>query len=293
MGEPTLEEMMQIPDKEMSIKDVLRGIIGMRDALYERLDKLEENLQRDFVKVKEDVSGLKQDCQNIRSRVDGLEAAGDAFLANLSLLVLNLPVDENEDEDTLKEDVEVLLRDGLEVGDVAVTAVQRIPPRSYAAATADGVNEIVDDGGNARTGVVKVRLESLEQKKRCLRNKQNLRTKPDFAGVQVRNCEDHASRLNRLNMDTLLRDMGKRDQYRFTGSGRLVRHDGRQFTGNERNGHAGGERNGHAGDGARPEANADGPATRASRGRGQSGGRGGGQPRGRGQSNRGPRGGRR
>ena len=283
MPAPTIEELIDTPDDELTIKDILRGIAGMRNDLSSRLDNIEEKLG-DFDRLKQDVSDVKQDCQEIRSRVDGIEAAGDAFPANLSLLVLNLPADENEDEDTLTRDVKALLEDGLEVAEVEVTAVQRIPPRTYAAVANEGVNEAVNDGGNARTGVVKVRLESLEQKIRCLRNKLNLQGKPDFTGVQVRNCEDHASRLNRLNMDTLLRQLGRRDDFRFTGSGRLLTREGRPSArgdhgrpagdGNRQGSHPGGDRQGsHPGgdrQGSHPGgSHPGGPNLRSGRGGGQ------------------------
>ena len=168
-----------------------------------------------------------------------------------------------------------------------MTAVERIPPRSFAQATSEGANESVNDDGNARTGVVKVRLESLEQKKRCLRNKARLKGNSDFPNVCVRNCEDHASRLNRLNMDTLLRKLGRKDQFYFTGSGRLVEKD-QHRTATDRQG---------GGDEAHENADAQGPATRSSaRGGSRGQGRGTGQrggSRGRGNPTRGARGGQR
>ena len=72
-----------------------------------------------------------------------------------------------------------------------------------------------------------MRLASLTQKKKCLQNKKKLSSKPAFRNIYLRGCEDHASRLNRLNINTLLHEMKIRGKYRLIGSGRLVKRDPR------------------------------------------------------------------
>ena len=82
-----------------------------------------------------------------------------------------------------------------------------------------------EESQDERPGVVKVKLGSLQQKIECLRNKRKLKTKSVYKKVYVRGCEDHASRVARLNMDTLLRELDLKGSFRFTGSGKMIKKD--------------------------------------------------------------------
>ena len=216
----SLDDMLTKPDDEYSLKDIVRCIIGLRDDITNRLSSIEQKIA-DIPTLKAEVETLKFEMEETKQVVADLNAAGDPFPANLSVLVSNLPAQENEDSDTLLQDVQALFTDGLELPNVSIQAVHRIPPRSYAAATAGRGDENQDD--STRPGLVKVRVKTLEDKKSCLRNKMKLRQNTDYRGVYLRNCEDHASRLNRLNMETLLDELKLQDEYTLTGSGRLVR----------------------------------------------------------------------
>ena len=209
------------PDDEVTLKDILRGMLEFPDGLNERLNVIENKL-KEIDQVKADVEEIRSDLEETREAVSALGASEDPFPPNLSLVVTGLPVSDDEDEDALLQDVDTLIKDGLELGDVSIHSVKRIPPRSYANVAANGAEETSDE---TRPGLVKVRLASLPQKIRCLRNKQKLKQKGDYKGVFIRSAEDHASRLNRLNIDTLLRELGRRDSFRFSGSGRLMRVD--------------------------------------------------------------------
>ena len=216
----SLDDMYNKPDDEFSLKDIVRCIIGLRDDLTTRLTAIEQKIA-DIPALKKDVESLRTEMTKTKQVVADLSAAEDPFPANLSVLVSNLPAQVNEDDDTLLEDVKTLFTDGLELPNVSIQAVYRIPPRTYAAATAGGADEAQED--TTRPGLVKVRVKTLEEKKSCLRHKLKLRQNNDYRGVYLRNCEDHASRLNRLNMETLLEELKLQNEYSLTGSGRLVR----------------------------------------------------------------------
>ena len=218
----TLEELDRIPEKDLTLKDMLRCMIGLRNDLTTRLDAIESKIA-DIDQVKKDVEDLKVDVEQTKDIVAGLCAAEDPFPPNLSVLISGLPKPANEDDDSLCRDVGALFKDGLELNDVSIQAVQRVPPRSYAAAAAGESNDDAGAGADVRPGLVKVRVQSLSQKKDCLRHKHKLRKSQSYKKTYIRNCEDHASRLNRLNFQTLLEHMNYQNELKITGSGRLVR----------------------------------------------------------------------
>ena len=222
MNSDLLNSLLNKPDDEVTLKDILLGIRTLRDDLDERLSKIEQKV-KEIDQVKSDVSEIRAELNETKATLAGFEAAEDPFPPNLSVLVTGLPAPENEDDYALLLSINSLFTDGLELSDISIDAVKRMPPRSYAAAAAGEATESTDD---TKPGAVKVKLASLPQKIKCLRNKQKLKQKDTHKGVFIRSCEDHASRLNRLNMDTLLREMNVRDSFRFTGSGRLLRKDG-------------------------------------------------------------------
>ena len=141
------------------------------------------------------------------------------FPPNTSIIISNFPKPEDESPDSLLDAVDVMINEGLALEEIDVKAVERTRPRSFSEAVRG------EEGAAERPGVVKVRLGSVQQKVDCLRKKKDLNQKTAYKAVRIRGCEDHASRLNRLNMDTLLTHMGHRDEFMFTGSGRLVKKD--------------------------------------------------------------------
>ena len=218
-----LDVLRNKPDSEITLKDILNGMAGVRDSITTRLTALEGRLG-ELDDLKREVRDLKEDCDDTKVVVENLLAAGDAFPSNTSLIILNMPMQEDEDEDSLLQSVIEVIEDGLELRDIVIDAVERAPQRTYADATNGESGE--GDGSEVRPGVVKVRLASLAQKKKCLQNKQKLHSKAYYKDIFIRGGEDHASRLNRLNMNTLLTELKMREKFRFTGSGRLMRrHD--------------------------------------------------------------------
>ena len=194
-------------------------MVNMRDSINNRLSSIEIRLN-EIDTVKSEVNVLRDELEATKKQVAELVATEDTFPANLSVLIQNLPVQEQEDQDSLFQDVENLVKDSLEL-EGFVQAVERIPPRSYAqaAATENADNNTED----IRPRIVKVKLGSLNQKISCLRNKRKLNSNPSYQGIYIRGCEDHATRLNRTNMETLLRELDMRKSFRFTGSGRIIK----------------------------------------------------------------------
>ena len=177
-GGDILDDLIHKPDDQVTLKDVLMGIRAMRDDFNVRFEKIEEKIG-EIDTVREDLESLKEDFEETKLVVS-LAAAEDAFPLSVSLLITNMPQAEDEDNDTLIQAVDDIFRDGLELQDIEIHDLHRIPPRSYAD-VAGGA-----DGGaprEARPGLVKVRVGSQTQKITCLRNKRKLNPKTPYKKV--------------------------------------------------------------------------------------------------------------
>ena len=212
---PSLDDLAAKPDDELTLKDIVNGMQDLKLSLQQRLTSIEIRLN-EIDEVKGDIKTLRDDLEVTKAQVGALAAAECPFPPDLSLIVSNLPGEENEDQTALLQTVESLVHEGLELTDIVVQAVERTAPRTYAEATVGEENE------DERPGVVKVKLGSLQQKIGCLRNKRKLKTKSVYKKVYVRGCEDHASRVAR-NMDTLLQELDLKGSFRFTGSGKMIK----------------------------------------------------------------------
>ena len=213
-----IDQLRQKPPDQITLMDILNSIAEMRDGFDLRFRNIEEKIGQ-IDSIKEEIADIKEELNETKLVVSSLASAEEPFPSSVSVLITNLPAIENEDNDALTQGVEELFADGLEMDDTEfeVLDVQRIPPRSYANVAAEGTAP-----RDRRPGLVKVRLGAVSQKIACLRNKMKLKSTEPYKHVYIRGCEDHASRLNRLNMETLLVELGKRDIFTFTGSGRMV-----------------------------------------------------------------------
>ena len=126
-----LDELVNKPDHEITLKVILEGIREARNSITARLDVLESRLG-ELDDLKQEVRELKEDYSNTKKVVENLVASEDPFPPNLSLLVLNMPKEDDEDEVSLRQNVTDVIQDGLELQDVVIDAVERAPARSYA-----------------------------------------------------------------------------------------------------------------------------------------------------------------
>ena len=79
---------------------------------------------------------------------------------------------------------------------------------------------------NGRPGLVKVQLNSLQEKIQLLRAKHDLKQKEGYRNVFIRSSKTHMERLLELNIKTMLEEIPScRNKFRLTASGRLVRKD--------------------------------------------------------------------
>ena len=242
----------------LTLPDLFTLVFSLCDTLTAVNNKI-----GDTDKMQEEITDLQCRVEVVESTVSVLAAAGDQFPPNLSLVISNLPDEGNE---ALPDQVKSLIADGLQLEDVETLEVERLSARTYADAASE---EAAEGEGNARVGVVKVKLASLDQKKKCLRAKRKLRDNSSYKEVYLQGVECHATRQNRQNLHTLMRGLGVESDFKFASSGKLLKKHNRPVSINT-------------------SSTNDGPNTRSTRSsdRGRSASRGGSQ-RGRGGGGRG------
>lgn len=145
------------------------------------------------------------------SRMDKLEkqiktkqVRGKPFDPDVSLVVIGLPQTEGED---VEAKVKQLLCDGLRCDPVPkLVATERVRAR-----------------GGRQHGLVKVELQTVQDKVDVLRRKSKLRDSESYGRVFVSSAKSHAERLMVFNLRTLIREIPAAKDYYLAGNGRLVR----------------------------------------------------------------------
>ena len=75
---------------------------------------------------------------------------------------------------------------------------------------------------NNKPGLIKCQLASVEEKINVLRNKKKIKDDEDLRRVFIARMRSHEERLIENNFKAILKELPNGNQYRFTGSGRLV-----------------------------------------------------------------------
>ena len=82
---------------------------------------------------------------------------------------------------------------------------------------------------NRGPGLVKVAFRTQDQKVKVLQEKSKVMESERYRGVFIRSCKSHVERVLENNLRTVMSLLPDGQQYRFTGSGRLVRKDDPKF----------------------------------------------------------------
>ena len=150
------------------------------------------------------MSQLTRRLELLESRQTDVEGK-KPFHPDVSVVLANLPKLAREETTTqLREAVEKLVQEAMELPGIEVVYVTRRV------------------GHGSSPGLVIVELCTLDDKKTVLRAKTKLKSNQSFKNVFIRSAEGHTDRLIRLNFNTLLRHFGLTQQFRITGSGRLI-----------------------------------------------------------------------
>lgn len=211
----------QLADIRIMIRNLAASVDSCRDSLSKRVDSLEVNIKTE---IKQDIKQLQEyvdiNIAQVMSRVEAVEGKVDAiqqqqqiqenkeYDPEVTVVAIGLHYEEDEE---IHDKVSHMLRRGLGIRDMPVVRAKRM-----------------SRNGN-RPGIVKIQLRSLDDKKKVLRAKSELKNTHDFSRVYLRSAFTHAERLMDLNFRTLLKKIPGCQNMRITGNGRLIeREDTRQ-----------------------------------------------------------------
>ena len=207
---PTVES--QLADIRQMIKNLTSSVDSCRDSLNRKIDSLEQNIQAKITaEIRQLQDYVDMNISQVCSKVEALEKKVDAieeqhlrqseYNTEVTIVARGLSYEEGEN---LKEKATMMLRHGLGIHDVPVVNAKRM--RAY---------------GN-KPGVVKVQLQSLNDKKKVLRAKMKLKHSDDFSGVYLNPSHTHTERIMDMNFRTLLNKIPGCENMRLTAHGKLV-----------------------------------------------------------------------
>ena len=244
--ESSTDEMAEL---KMIMFDLATEVKSLNDRVFERIGSLEKVFARNLaenmtkmvdIKIRKEIDKVKEDFGSeigtVNKRIDGLvnkvrediksvknelakkptyaEAADshrDKGSNKIVIKMLEEREGERNDPESVKHRVVSLIRDGLHLTDVKVTAAER----------ASG------NGGGKYPRVITAEVETKEQKEKVLKNKMNLRNTRNYRKVYIEDVLSKEARTNQANMRTLLKELG-RDRDLVVRNGKLQkRGDGR------------------------------------------------------------------
>ena len=153
---------------------------------------------------------LDQEVSILIARVEATEAEMQRlqqmttveFDPQVTLVAQGLPTLQGTD---VISQAKTLVNRALNEPDIPVVRATRLPSR------------------NSRPGLVKIEVNSLENKIKLLRKKFSLKDTQDFKNVYLRSSKSHTERLLELNIMKLLDEIPNgKDKYKLTSNGRLV-----------------------------------------------------------------------
>ncbi len=135
---------------------------------------------------------------------------------------LNLELNQDCDKEITEKEIlltvlNTLIREGLHVTGISVVRAMRLESRE------------------GKPGLVKIQVNNLDEKKKLLKHKQHLKQSGDYSNVFLRSSKPHLERLVDLNFKTMLSLVPGGQNFRITGSGRIVPKDGQQQPGLQNN----------------------------------------------------------
>lgn len=243
-----------IQSMECRIDERFRKLEERLEGMERSLKNLEDNLSEKITEiVAEQMDNMKQSLQgeiaDIRDRVTTLESADSGSLPkhDCNIVLTNLAVKDNEQ--TLERQVSDILKTGLNLENVVVTAAERKDSRR------EGV-----------PGVVIATLESKIQRSSVLKNKSKLKDHNELQSVHIYPDRPWHERRNDQNLRTIMNTLG---------NGTLEWKNGRIIQKNEQQNNANfrGQRNnrGHRGGGTSRGGPSRGNSNQGGTGRGVAG----------------------
>lgn len=207
-----------MPPKRKDLDKVLA--LSSEEKLNHIVRKLEQLdvLSASIDQLNLSVGTIRNDIQQLETRVDRLdEICGASFPPELSIIASDIPKSRNEN---LVDKFNIMAREGLKLEGIEAVAAERLPSTRYK---------------GTRPPLVKIELKCLSDKIKVLQEKQVLKANDVYKDVFLKSSQSHTERLLELNLATVLKHIPNGKDFRFTGSGRLVKKNDQRTQDNDNN----------------------------------------------------------
>ena len=210
-------------------KDFNTRIDGLSNKLESKLESklvqyVETHIDKKVSSVSDDLqkslglSELQKEVTSLKTTYASVAGAGASVPASSSsegiernIIIRNLrcgPKEETDRTVTLNK-VYKLFRDSLKLKTVKIVSCERKSPKSK------------------KTGVILVTIETADQKQEIMQIKNRLKNTPEYKDVYIENDRSFSTRINESNMFTVLKELGKANDYFVSGSGRILKKTGK------------------------------------------------------------------
>ena len=210
-------------------KDFNTRIDGLSNKLESKLESklvqyVETHIEKKVSSVSDDLqkslglSELQKEVTSLKTTYASVAGAGASVPASSSsegiernIIIRNLRCDPKEETDrtvTLNK-VYKLFRDSLKLKTVKIVSCERKSSKSK------------------KPGVIVVTIETADQKQEIMQIKNRLKNTPEYKDVYIENDRSFSTRINESNMFTVLKELGKANDYFVSGSGRILKKTGK------------------------------------------------------------------
>ena len=210
----TLEEHKN--DMKKKLSDQSKALKDMQTSLTIKIESEIKDMQTTLnTKIEKEIKGLEtyidQQVGQLSTRIGTIEGKLEILEAKENeramfnyddtLVAINLPQEPNENIELKADD---LIRNGLKVHGVRILRAARLK------------------GRDGKPGLTKIQLHSLDDKKKLLQAKSNLKQCPLYKKVFIRSSKSHEERLAETNFRTILSMIPRGTNFMLTSNGRIV-----------------------------------------------------------------------
>lgn len=198
----TMQTQMDVKINEL--RGSLQTLISYGQAAFKC--ELEKAIQEMRQNLDLEVSIMSSRMEDIELKMGKNQVRGKPFDPDVSLVIVGLPHTEEED---VQAKVRHLLGEGMRCDPVPkLVAVERMRARG------------------PKPGLVRVELETVQDKVAVLRRKAKLKDSDSYGRVFVSSAKSYAERLMEINLRTLISEIPAAKGYFVAGNGRLVKRTG-------------------------------------------------------------------
>ena len=198
-GKSDSEMLAFLCTKVNGIMSQLKKVNAKQDKIMKKLKGLEKTV----TKHSEEIEDLKNEQQEIGDRLEELLNSDTPFDPEVILVAINTPYYSGEDPTLLAKH----LLKAVDCSDKTVVNVLRTPQR------------------NNRAGILKIQLQTKQDKIDVLRRKVKLKDSVEFRNVYIRSSKSNSERLMETNIRTILNEIPNGGNYRIAGNGCVVKKD--------------------------------------------------------------------